>query len=481
MLEILTDTDKRLVIRLGRHPSRSTKIILDKNAGRAWFDRHRGFLPQGSLSLLLAEIASVSVMAGTSGQSASPEANGLVLTTRSGRQYSFIGDSGDATEAARRLSDFIALTAPDTPRAQRPISPLMDWGRHALGIAPVLVGSVIALCTAVLIGWLPLVGAGKVSGLAHQATEKAGSPFALPGCDAPESVSIIQELVRDRLGNSAMLGEIAQRSVGDGERLCSAIARSTNRTAKVGYRSYWDERTARVRLASDIIVARLDDARMADIVTAADQFLAESRNSHLSGHPPRQSNPEIERLLTTLFGVSDLAVETLPADEIDKAQQWLKIGDRIGAVYLLAGTGYDDFAKVPQTEPIQRRMRANIVSFADEFGRYVDFQLTLLAVIANAQMRATASDAGVARDETRELLSQAIRSCFIALVYEGLSDGWRMNRLTTLGRVAPIAARFLSKDEALAVHEQALQTIDYFKDAAVRDRVREIADMIATP
>jgi hypothetical protein len=478
MLEILTDTDKRLVMRLDRHPLQSTKIILDKNAGRAWFDRQRRWLPQRSLALLLAEIASAATIATPTGQ---PAPDCLLLTTQSGRQYRFAGDRDDVNEAARRLRDFIDLAAHEPEQTLQPVSPLADWGRRALGLAPIVAGGVIALGATVLIGWLLYVGAGKVTGLAHRATEKASVLFTLPECNAPASVATIQELVRDRLGSSATLSEITQSGTGDGERLCSAVARGNTRTAKVNYRTSWDGQIAKVRLAGEIAVARLDDVRMATIVRVGDEFLAESRNAHLSGHPPRQSNPETERLLTTLFGVSDLAAETLPADEIDKALQWLKIGDRIGAVYVLAGTGYDDFAQVPPTEAIQRRMRANVVSYADEFGRYVDFQLTLLAVIANAQMRVAASDADVAGDETRVLLSQAMRGCFIALVYDGLSDTWRMNRLTTLGRVAPIAARFLSRDEAQAVREQALQTLDYFKDTAVRDRVREIADTIAAP
>jgi hypothetical protein len=94
-------------------------------------------------------------------------------------------------------------------------------------------------------------------------------------------------------------------------------------------------------------------------------------------------------------------------------------------------------------------------------------------------MRVTATDSPVARDDTRALLSQSMRSSFIALVYGGLSDSWRMNRLTTLARTAPVAARFLSKDEARAVREQALQTVDYFKEPMVRERVREIAQAIA--
>ncbi len=171
-------------------------------------------------------------------------------------------------------------------------------------------------------------------------------------------------------------------------------------------------------------------------------------------------------------------------DEIDKALDWLKTADRIGAVYILAGTGFDDIANVPPADAIRKRIRGNVTAFADEFGRYADFQMILLAAIANAQARATTTPAAgktnaqARTDEVRALLSQAMKGNLIALVYDGHNDGWRMARLTALGRTAPVAAKFLTKDDAQAVRDLALQTVDYFKDATVRAKVREVAAML---
>jgi hypothetical protein len=242
---------------------------------------------------------------------------------------------------------------------------------------------------------------------------------------------------------------------------------------------------AKVRLTGEVVTAKLDARRTDAIASAADMFLAASRNSHLTGMPPRQTDPAIDAALAVILGASDLAAEVLTADEIDKALQWLKTADRIGAVYLLAGTGFEDFATVPQTAMLQQRLRGNVTAFADEFGRYTDFQMIALAAIANAQMRASAAgkaDAAQARtDEIRTLVSQAMKSNFIALVYDGHNDMWRMARLTALGRTAPVAAKLLTRDEATAVRELALQTIDYFKDATVRARVREVAGLLSAP
>jgi hypothetical protein len=127
-------------------------------------------------------------------------------------------------------------------------------------------------------------------------------------------------------------------------------------------------------------------------------------------------------------------------------------------------------------------MRANVVAYADEFGRYADFQMVLLAAVASAQMRADRAGAVPGNaDEIRAQLAQALKSTLIALVYDGHNDGWRKARLRALGRTAPVAGKFLSKEDAQAVRELALQTVDYFRDLTVRARVREVAELLAAP
>ena len=56
-----------------------------------------------------------------------------------------------------------------------------------------------------------------------------------------------------------------------------------------------------------------------------------------------------------------------------------------------------------------------------------------------------------------------------------------MARLTALGRTAPVAAKFLSKDEAKALRDLALQTVDYFKDITVRAKARDVAATLSAP
>jgi hypothetical protein len=484
MLEILKETDRRLVMMLGDRRSRWTKFILDKDAGCAWFERGRRWLPQRTLTVPLNEIAAIETRTVTGGGS-----DDILLTTASKVRLRLSGEPGSTQHAAERLRRFIDLAPVGEPHVTRTVMPRRAWGvrtaQAAAGLA-VAAGSIWLL---VQLGGPISDAAAKAGGLVASGAERIQNAFLLPACDAPESRDAIQELVRDRLGSGAVLADIASRGQSDGERLCTAVARRDGRTANVSYRNYWNGWTPKVRLSGEIVTLKLDATRTAAISEAMETFLAASRDSHRTGQPPRQTAQEIETALATVFGASDLAAEPLAPVEIDKALAWLKDADRVGAVYLLAGTGFDDFAKVPRTDAIQRRMRSNVVTFADEFGRYTDFQMVVLAAVANAQMRLIRGSepadrtgtAAASGDDVKAQLSQALKSGLIALVYDGHNDVWRMARLRALSRTAPVAAKFLSRNDSRAVRDLALQTVDYFKDATVRAKVREVAELLSTP
>ena len=479
MFLILKDTETRLVMTLGDRASRWTKYILDKEAGYAWFERGRRFLPPQTLTVRLTEIAAIEGRISRSFDS-------VVVTTTARAQLQLTGETGHTAEAVARMCTFIGLSEAASPAA-RVVPTLSTLGKRAGQIAAVLFTGLAVVWVVAQAGGLVANAAAKAGDLVARGAERIQNRFLLPTCDAAESRDAIQELVRDRLGSSAVLADVAQRGQSGDERFCTGTARRGTQTASVSYRNYWDGWTPKVRLTGEIVTLKLDAARTAAIDEAVQTLLSASRNSHRTGEVPRQSDPAIDKALAVAFGASDLAAEPLAAVEIDKALAWLKAADRVGAVYLLAGTGYDDFVAVPQTAALQRRMRGNVVAFADEFGRYADFQMVLLAAVANAKMRsgtaATGKTAAVqaSGDDIREQLSQAIRSNLVALVYAGHNDGWRMARLTALGRTAPVAAKFLSKDEAKALRDLALKTVDYFKDITVRAKARDVAAALSAP
>lgn len=480
MLQILKDSDRRLVMRLGDEKLRWRKFILDKDAGLAWFEPARRLLPQPTLTIPLAELAAIDSETIAGGKSAT----GLIrLTTKSKRRHWLPGDAGATQEAAERMRSFVGLADAQPVPAERPAPSLRGVGLRVAQAAVIIVAVGSGTWLVAQAGGVVAAAAAKTGGLVARSAERIHNTFLLPSCDAPESRSAIQELVRDRLGSSAMLTDIAERGQSGSERICAATAQRDGRTANVSYRNYWDGWTPKVRLSTEIVALKLDAARTAAIGDAIDAFLAASQNSARTGRVPRQIDQTTDRQLSVIFGASDFAAEPLAPAEIDKALAWLKAADRIGTVYLLAGTGFDDVAQVPHTDAIQRRLRGNVVAFADEFGRYADFQMVLLAAIANAQMRASHRPGAIKAggEEIRAQLSQAMKSNFIALVYDGHNDGWRMARLTALGRTAPVAAKFLSKEDARAVRELALQTVGYFKDASVQARVRDVAGLLGAP
>jgi hypothetical protein len=485
MLEILKETDRRLVLALGGEPSRRLRFIFDKDSGLAWLERRWPFGLRRTVELPLASIATIGTATVARGAAVSGR---IILTTQDDRRHDLATDTSEAVrQAAQRIRAFLALTETRAQHTTHFAWPMRAWSlRVATGAALTVTAMTVAWLT-ISFGGFVTTAAGRVGSLVANAAARTQTALLLPECDAQQSRDTIQELVRDRLGAGAVLSDITQRGHAGGERLCSAIARHDGRTANVGYRNYWDGWTAKARLTDQVVTAKLDAARTDAIAAAAATFLAASRNSHVTGKPPRQTDPAIDQALAAVLATSDLAAEPLVANEIDKALDWLKTADQIGAVYLLAGTGFTDFAQVPRTELLQRRMRGNVTAFAAEFGRYTDFQMIALATIANAQMRANANaqgrpNAGQPRtDEIRTLVAEAMTSNFIALVYDGHDDGWRMARLIALGRAAPVAAKFLTREEAHAVHAVAVQTVDYFRDITVRARVREVASLLTAP
>jgi hypothetical protein len=235
---------------------------------------------------------------------------------------------------------------------------------------------------------------------------------------------------------------------------------------------------------------KLDPARMAAIDAAAGNFMARARDSHMTGNPPRQADPAVKPLLDTIFATSDLDGKTLAGSEIDAAIRWFNAGDTAGSVYVLAGTGFDDTEKLPPDEATRKRTRDNVVQFADEFGRYVDFQIRILGAIADAAWSAMnnsapedweKSDIKGKVDDVRASLAQAMASDLISITYEGLRDGWRMDRLAVLAAVAPTASGFLTPEQARGVRAQALEVVAYLHNAQVQDEVRRLADLVAKP
>ena len=455
MFEVLKDTPRRLVIAsgAGRRPSR---YILDKDAGRGWFDRPW----RSMLRIALADIVAIDAIDILPPQAASE----IVLKLASGQRYRLAVETGKSAEAAKLIGTFLDLPEATSIHTTKASSRARRWA------------TLLSLALAAVA--IVLTAAGQIANL-----------LILPDCDSSRARQTATELLQAKSADPVNLAEMVRTGRTSAENRCQARLTVAGDTAVVGYRIYWDGWSAMVRMTGAVGTLKLDPARMNAISKAVDDFLELARESHLTGNPPRQTDPAVDTLLTAVFDTRGLAGILAPS-EMDSTIEWFNAGDSIGSVYVLAGSGFNDLAKLPATDAMQQRMRANVVRFADEFGRYTNFQMTILAAIAEAQMSfiANGPDAEIAADDFRAKVadvhgtfSQAMKSNFISLVYDGLSNDWRMSRLATLARIAPVAARYFSKDEARGIAEQAIQTLDYFSDPTVKATVREIAGSISAP
>ena len=451
MIEILKDTDQRLVLTLGSGARRRARFVLDKESGQAWFER-KSLLPPRSVQMALSDIAAIQAAG-----------HRLIVVQKSGVRHIFAGDPTSVREAATRLGAFAGVgDAPGAP-VPRPATP---WLRRAVQAGV----SVVVLALLAIAGF------------------KIPDFFILPACDAQRSRDTLHDLLQSKASGPITLSDLSTISRDQREYRCSAEIAVNGDRAKVGYRSYWDGWNAIVRVTGALGMARLDPTRMHEIDEAYDAFMTRATDAYQSGEPPRQSEPIINTELTTIFDVLGLTQKTLAGADIDEAIRWFNSGDTVGAVYLLAGTGVNDVAQLPQDDAIQKKLRGNVVKFSDEFGRYLDFQVTLLAVIADAQAsyatggppeEIDSADYRRKAADIRALLAQALKTDFISLVYEGLPNDWRLKRLDAIARITPIAARVLAREDLAAIRDQANLTLPYFSsDTTVRPRIGEVTGML---
>ena len=449
MAEILKDSERRLVVRLGSRGGRWTKLIFDRDAGRMWAERHARLWPTRTIEIALSDIAAIEAKRAR-----------LVITTRAGTQHSLVGDAAPAEAAARMRAFALPDGAPPIEAARS-----AGWkSSRAIRIGAALAAAALLLTAAKLIDL-----------------------FVLPTCDSQRARDTVHDLLQAKSKSTIGLSGFADVSRGRSEMRCMADVTVEGDVATVGYRVYWDGWSPMVRITGAIGTARLDPARLRAIDEAYDAFMARAQDAYRTGEPPRQSDPAVSGLLATIFDLPVWPMKTLAGSEIDEAIRWFNTADTVGSVYVLAGTGVSDFTNLPSGPDIERRLRANVVAFSDEYGRYADFQVTLLAAIAEAQASHLASgpqaevEAEAFRrkaEDIKPLFAQALSSNFIALVYDGLSERWRLERLAALSRVAPIAARALSGEDRARVRDAALRTLSYFKNDRIKARITEIAATI---
>lgn len=240
-------------------------------------------------------------------------------------------------------------------------------------------------------------------------------------------------------------------------------------------------------LAGGAALAAFDGAKLADAVKAADQFLARAKGSETTGQVPRQTDPAVNALLNAAFSTAPLGTETVALSDSGKVGELLGNGNRVGLTYLLAGTGTADPGKLASDPKALERADKNVVTFAPEVGRWLDFQIAVQGALADSTLAFLASASQEVRDRpaVKSGLAQvaggvagSLSGMLQTMGTAGLNDAWRAARLRALEPVVPKAARLVTPSDAVVLQTQANALVPLIKDAAVQAQLRDFAARI---
>lgn len=231
--------------------------------------------------------------------------------------------------------------------------------------------------------------------------------------------------------------------------------------------------------------AAMDQARLAAAQKAAADFVKLSASAAKTGKPPRDTDPKVKALLDVVLDTSAMTAPEF--SDVPRITQWLANADRVGLVYMLAGTGTNNLAAATSPK-IADRIGKNIVEFQNEYGRFVDFQLALSGFTLDA-IRAKIDSAPESERNNPKFqagfmqvgggIAQTLVGGLSTFAMEGITDEWRRSRLEPLNSVAAKAARVLPKDMRDKMAEMTREIAEQVSDPQIKESVKTIADTLA--
>jgi len=246
---------------------------------------------------------------------------------------------------------------------------------------------------------------------------------------------------------------------------------------------------AAMLVASCLPAAALEARKIVAISKAADNFVEMAKDSHKTGQPPRQSDPAAKPLIDLVFDTSEIEHgQPVPWDELTTLNGWNRAAIRVGLVYFLAGTGATDLESLKDDPRAADKANRNAAEFAPEFGRYSDAQLRLQAASIDS-VQAHMKTAPRAEIEHRSFqtgltniskgVAQAMTGLLGAFVIDGMTDDWRLARLSVAAALAPKAARFMQPEDLRKVQYAAIEAADHMQNPAVKSGLENLAETLS--
>jgi hypothetical protein len=229
----------------------------------------------------------------------------------------------------------------------------------------------------------------------------------------------------------------------------------------------------------------LDAAKIASIDKAANDFVAIAKGAIENGKPPRENDPAAKPLLDTVFDTRAIEGDKrVPWSDLKLLEQWNVALIKVGVIYYVAGTGKHDLADLSQDQAAVTRATQNTVTFAPEYGRYLDAQIKIHSAListALAQMAVTTPEQ--AKDEEfrktlnniSDATAEVMTGVLGGMALDGMTDAWLLGRVVTLLEITPKAARFMAPDDRLKVKTVAAAVAERIKNPDVQSGLNAIA------
>jgi hypothetical protein len=233
------------------------------------------------------------------------------------------------------------------------------------------------------------------------------------------------------------------------------------------------------------VTAQVDSRKLPAAKQAAASFAERAKGSEASGQVPRMTDPAIKKLLDVIFDTGDIASsKTIPFDQLSPLSERMLVGNQVGIVYMLSGTGSTDLAKFANEAGAADKLNLNVVKYPDEMGCYLDFTVTIQGAIAEVVQAhlASAKPAELARPNFQSGLgnirggaTRSVSGSLETLAIIGLTNEWIRARMTAITAVAPKLKNFLLAEQKEELRKMAIAVADVTDDGPAKKALQDFA------